>query len=231
MRLSRRLLFCLLILLLLFQAPLLTAAAPPIVYQYASKSGRAQVALTFDDGPHPRYTGEILDILKEFGVVATFFVVGENAQFYPELVRRAVEEGHEIGNHSENHYHVANMSQEALSADIDSCNRALEEITGQRPTLFRPPEGVCNDFVREICQRNQMTIVMWSVDTRDWAHTPVVEIYKNVQKNVKNGSIVLMHDFIGQKSPTPAALRRIIPMLRELGYEFVTVSQLLEGGE
>ena len=216
---------------LFWQASLLATAAPPIVYQYASKSGRAQVALTFDDGPHPRYTREILDILEEFGVAATFFVVGENAEFHPELVRRAVEQGHEIGNHSGNHYHVAKMSPENLTEDIEGCNRLLEQIVGQKPTLFRPPEGVCNDFVKEICQKNHMTIVMWSVDTRDWAHTPVEEIYKNVRQNVKNWSIILMHDFIGQKSPTPAALRRIIPMLRELGYEFVTVSQLLEGGE
>jgi peptidoglycan/xylan/chitin deacetylase (PgdA/CDA1 family) len=107
----------------------------------------------------------------------------------------------------------------------------LERLGGEKIRFFRPPEGVCTEAVKSYCEQNGMTIVLWSVDTRDWAHTPVGEICENVRKNAKNGSIILMHDFIGKNSPTPAALRRIIPMLQELGYEFVTVSQLLGEAE
>ncbi|MBQ8357168.1 MAG: polysaccharide deacetylase family protein [Clostridia bacterium] len=206
-----------------------TAAQAQVIYRYASKTGKAQIALTFDDGPHPRYTPIILDILKEFGIPATFFAVGVNVETYPQLIRRIVEEGHELGNHTYNHYHVAKMSTETLLRDISLCSNAIEKITEQKPRYFRPPEGVCNGDVKEICGNADMTIVMWSVDTRDWAHTPISEICNNVRHNTKNGSIILMHDFIGKNSPTPEALRQIIPMLRELGYEFVTVSQLLEG--
>ena len=203
-------------------------AKPQIVYQSASKTGNARVALTFDDGPHPRYTALILDILREYGVVATFFTVGVNVETYPKLIERAVAEGHEIGNHTYNHYHVPKLSDEALYQDIEACSNAVERVTGERPRLFRPPEGVCSDAVKSYCEREGMTIVMWSVDTRDWAHTPINEIYRNIRTNVKNGSIILMHDFIGKNSPTPQALRQVIPMLLELGYEFVTVSELLD---
>ena len=199
-----------------------------VIYRSTAKTERLRVALTFDDGPHPKYTPQILDILKSYGISATFFAVGENAELYPALIRRISAEGHEIGNHTYHHDHVGEMSIEALREDISSCNQALARVSGQKPRFFRPPEGVCNQDVKEICGALDMTIVMWSVDTRDWAHTPIAEICRNVRENTKNGSIILMHDFIGKKSPTPEALRRIIPMLLELGFEFVTVSQLLE---
>lgn len=206
-----------------------TGAEAQIIYRYASKTGQARIALTFDDGPHPRYTPQILDILKEFNVSATFFAVGENVEFYPDLTRQIIAAGHELGNHTYHHNHVAKMSLEDLKKDINRCNDSIEKITGTRPRYFRPPEGVCSKSVQEICNATNTTIVMWSVDTRDWAHTPISEICQNVRRNTQNGSIILMHDFIGKNSPTPKALRQIIPMLLELGYEFVTVSQLLEG--
>ncbi|MBE6554746.1 MAG: polysaccharide deacetylase family protein [Ruminococcaceae bacterium] len=202
---------------------------PNIVYRYVGKTDKKRIALTFDDGPHPRYTPQILDILNEFGVEATFFVVGTNAETYPELIEREQREGHEIGNHTYNHYHTAKMSAATLIEDILACSNTLERITGSRVKLFRPPEGVCTPDIKTHCEENDFTIVMWSVDTRDWAHPSVTEICRNVKEHVKNGSIILMHDFIGKNSPTPEALRRIIPMLQESGYEFVTVSRLLQG--
>jgi len=205
--------------------------AARIVYSFAGGTERPRIALTFDDGPHPRYTPEILDILKEYGVNATFFSVGSNAENYPALIKRIREEGHELGNHTHNHFHVAKLSRDQLCADIESCQRVLERIGNVKIRLFRPPEGVCSEDVKSYCEQMGMTIVLWSVDTRDWAHTPVWEICENVRKNVKDGSIILMHDFIGKNSPTPIALRRILPMLQELGYEFVTVSALLGEAE
>ena len=217
-------------LILLFPFAGNIAAEAQIIYRYASKTGPARIALTFDDGPHPRYTPLILDILEEFEIKATFFAVGSNVEAYSELVKRIAAEGHELGNHTYYHNHMAKMSLEELTQDINRCNDAIEKITGKRPRYFRPPEGVCTKNVQEICSATNTTIVMWSVDTRDWAHTPIEEIFQNVRRNTQNGSIILMHDFIGKNSPTPRALRQIIPMLLELGYEFVTVSQLLEGG-
>ncbi len=216
--------------LLLFFS-VLPAHAARIVYSFAGGTSKPRVALTFDDGPHPRYTPEILDILKEYGVNATFFSVGSNAENYPQLIARIREEGHELGNHTHNHFHVAKLSCEQLCADIESCQQVLERLGGDKIRFFRPPEGVCTDDVKSYCEQNGMTIVLWSVDTRDWAHTPVWEICENIKSNVKDGSIILMHDFIGKNSPTPAALRRILPMLQELGYELVTVSVLLGEAE
>ena len=216
---------------LLFASFVRVGAEAQVIYRCVSQTGRRLVALTFDDGPHPVYTPKILDILKAEGINATFFAVGENAEAYPELTARIVKEGHELGNHTYNHCHVGKMSKTALTEDIERCTEVIERISGEKPRFFRPPEGVCNDFVKEICGRDGMTIVMWSVDTRDWAHTPICEICENVKSNTRSGAIVLMHDFIGKNSPTPAALRQIVSILRGLGYEFVTVSQLLsEGG-
>lgn len=210
---------------------ILPTHAARIVYSFAGGTQKPRVALTFDDGPHPRYTPQILDILKEYGVCATFFSVGSNAENYPHLIKRIREEGHELGNHTHNHFHVSKLSREQLCADIESCQQVLERLGNTEIRFFRPPEGVCSEDVKSYCEQNGMTIVLWSIDTRDWAHTPVWEICENVKSNARDGAIILMHDFIGKNSPTPAALRRILPMLQELGYEFVTVSQLLGEAE
>lgn len=225
----RRIAAFLLAVITLFALPIKASAAPQIVYRHASRNGQKRVALTFDDGPHPRYTPEILNILAEYGVEATFFTVGSNAELYPHIIKRLLEEGHELGNHTYHHYHTVNVSGEKLKKDIIICNDTLERLTGEPVYLFRPPEGVFNEEIKQLCADRGYVIVMWSVDTRDWAHTSVTDICKNIKENVKDGSIILMHDFIGKNSPTPAALRRIIPMLQESGYEFVTVSRLLEG--
>ncbi len=204
-------------------------ASPKIVYKAASKATHKRIAITFDDGPHPRYTPEILDILAEYGAKATFFSVGVNAETYPKLIRRILAEGHELGNHTYNHYHTPKMDCEVLRRDILACSEALQKISGSEPHLFRPPEGVCTEEIKALCCERGYTIVMWSIDTRDWAHTPIADITKNVQKNATDGAIILMHDFIGKNSPTPAALRQILPILQEAGFEFVTVSELLVG--
>lgn len=206
-------------------------AAVPIIYSHATGAIKPRVAITFDDGPHPRYTKEILAILAEYGVCATFFAVGENAALYPDLIRAEVAAGHEIGNHTYHHKRASKQAAEDLQADVCACNRVLGEITGAPVRLFRPPEGVCSEALKCICSENGMSIVLWSIDTRDWAHTEPDAICENVKKNVRDGSIILMHDFIGKNSPTPEALRQMIPMLLGLGYELVTVSQLLEGAE
>ena len=207
------------------------AAEARVVYRYASRDGQPKIALTFDDGPHPAYTPRILDILKQYGVPATFFAVGENVEAYPEIVSRIQREGHELGNHTFHHARISEMNEAEIREEILRCKRSIEKLTKESLHYFRPPEGVCDPRLKTICEELDMTIILWSVDTRDWAHTPREEIVKNVKENTKNGSIILMHDFIGKKSPTPDALKIMLPMLRELGYDFVTVSQLLEAGK
>ena len=188
------------------------------------------VALTFDDGPHPTLTAEILEILKEYDIPATFFVVGENAKRYPSIVRRILADGHELGNHTYSHIRSDKVEKNVFEREILSCTETIHEITRQAPTLFRPPEGAINDNLRDLCKELDYRIVLWSIDTEDWRHTPPEEIVSRVIREVKGGDIILMHDYIGKGSPTPAALKKIIPALIARGYRFVLVSELLNIG-
>lgn len=194
---------------------------------YRHDNGSKKIALTFDDGPHYKYTAEILDILKEYNAKATFFVVGELAERYPELILRELSEGHEIGNHTWSHPKMSKLSTEQLNSEIMRTERLLNEIADYRPKLFRPPEGSFQKNVETLAEANDYTLILWTVDTRDWAHTPIEEIVQTVENDTRNGSIILCHDFIGRDSPTPGALRKFIPALIEKGFEFVTVSELL----
>ncbi len=197
-----------------------------VANRYAEKC----VALTFDDGPHPTYTAEILDILKENGTRATFFIIGQNAEQYPEIVLREYSEGHEIGNHTYSHPNMKALDVNKLDEEIEKTQKVIKDITGSEPRLFRPPGGYLkNDFVEATIDRN-CTSVLWSwrQDTRDWSCPSVNSIVKTVLGNIQNGDIILFHDFNGGKSPTPEALRIILPKLREMGYRFVTVSELMD---
>ncbi len=187
-----------------------------------------RIALTFDDGPHPRYTLQILDILAEYGIKATFFEVGENVRYYPDAAKRVAAEGHEIGNHTYTHPHIKNLNEDQLREETMKCESAIIDITGIKPKIFRPPEGVVDSAVKTWADRNGYSVVLWSVDTRDWAGTSVAEMVKNIDNNVKPGSIILMHDYVSRRSHTIEALKQIIPLLLNKGYKFVTVSELLE---
>lgn len=185
------------------------------------------IALTFDDGPHPRYTAQILKILYDNDAAATFFVVGENAERYPELVRAEFDLGFEIGNHTYSHLRTNEKSAGALYEEINKADDIICQITGQKPSLFRPPEGKHNNKTDEIIKKAGKKTVLWTIDTRDWAHTDKNKIIDNIKNNVKNGSVILFHDYITPPSPTPDVLCEILPYLKEQGYEFVTVTELL----
>ena len=208
-----------------FSAIICAAADSTAVYRHDNNSKR--IALTFDDGPHYKYTAEILDILKEYGAKATFFVVGELAERYPELILRELAEGHEVGNHTWSHPKMAKLTNDQLKNEILHTERLLNEIADYRPKLFRPPEGSFKKSSEELAESNDYTLILWTVDTRDWAHTPVEQIAEMVENETEAGSIILCHDFIGRDSPTPDALRKFIPALLDKGFEFVTVSELL----
>ncbi len=194
---------------------------------YKNPTQTKRIALTFDDGPHPKYTEKILKILDKYNVKATFFVIGVNAENYPEELKRIFLSGHEIGNHSYSHsskiYQGNNLENEMIK-----CEKTIENIIGLKPTLFRPPRGEFSTAIKEITLKNNYPVIMWSIDTRDWAHTSPESILNNIRKNIKGGDIILMHDYISGKNTTCDALNLIIPFLLEKGYEFVTVSELIK---
>lgn len=193
---------------------------------------RKVVALTFDDGPDPNDTPAILELLRRHGAKATFFVVGKRAEQYPELVRMEFEEGHEVANHSYSHSYFNRKSSEWIRGDMLKAEKTLLSITGTRPVLFRPPGGYYGDNVVRAASGADYRIVLWSwhQDTGDWDTPGVPHIVNKVLHNIRNGDIVLFHDFVYGETQTVKALQIILPRLREEGYRFVTVSELLTYG-
>lgn len=186
------------------------------------------VALTFDDGPHEVKTEKILAVLDKYKVKATFFVIGQNAEKNPQLVKKAAELGHEIGNHTYDHKSIYKLSGEILCEDVEKCSNVIKGITGKKPKLFRPPEGFMNDTIASAVAENGYDVILWKVDTYDWKGKSAAEISSNVIRSVKSGDIILMHDYIWRQSHTDQALDIIIPQLLERGYKFVTVSELID---
>ena len=193
----------------------------------ANRAASKKVALTFDDGPHPRYTHAILEVLREYGVTATFFVIGVNVENYPEAFEEIVESGCEIGNHTYTHKKVTSLGEAEIEAELDMTERAIIKHGGKKPTLFRPPEGAYDARVERITEARGYDIILWSIDTLDWAHTPPEKISSFVVSMLDRGDIILMHDYTSHGNSACVALRRIIPKLLELGYEFVSVSELI----
>ena len=207
--------------------PVTVLAGENVLYSWHPNESK-KIAITFDDGPHPVYTPEILSILAEYGVRATFFVVGENAEWYPELVRRELAAGHEIGNHTYSHANLRKSGYDTVLTEILDMENAVYENAEYRCHLLRPPGGLYGDPVCHAAEMLDYHVILWSIDTRDWAHTPRKTIVDMVLDQVKRGDIILFHDYIGGgDSPTPDAIRQIIPALLARGYRFVTVSELL----
>ncbi|QEZ69940.1 polysaccharide deacetylase family protein [Paraclostridium bifermentans] len=190
------------------------------------------IALTFDDGPDEDFTPQILDILKKNNAKATFFVVGQKVGWNPEIVKRAFDEGHEIGNHTFTHINVCNNSPEKLNSEIIKTQEIIKKVTGKEPTWFRPPYRAINESLFNLMKSKDMKVVLWSdFDARDWSNPGVGNIISTIEKNAKNGSIVLLHDYNSirnDKSQTIKALECIIPELQKQGYEFVTISDLVK---
>ncbi len=197
---------------------------------YSSGSGdEMRIALTFDDGPHPYHTGKILDILKRESVKATFFVVGENVQYYPDMFDRIISEGHEVGNHTDHHTFLTGLGESEVVKAIDGCDDAIYHHNEYSTRLLRPPGGRYDSNVLKLCALRDYTVVLWSIDTRDWAGTSAAEIENNIFQNIKDGDIILMHDYVSRRSHTEESLENVIPRLKQMGYRFVTVSELIEG--
>lgn len=180
-----------------------------------------KVALTFDDGPHPRYTQQLLDGLKERNVKVTFFIVGKNAAKYPEIVKNIAKDGHLIGNHTYNHVQLNTLSIEEQCIEVTKTNELLYNITGAYPEFIRPTFG---EWDKKLECSMDMIPVLWSVDTLDWTTENVDKIVKKGTKNIQDGDIILMHDYYD--TSVTAALR-IIDKLQSEGFEFVTVDDLI----
>lgn len=181
------------------------------------------VSLTFDDGPHPEFTPRILDILKQYGVQATFFELGMNAQRYPDLTRRVVAEGHIIGNHTWDHPRLTRLSDERFNEEIDHTTQLLESITGREVVCTRPPYGDSNPaLVAKLAQHGQVSVV-WSADSRDFEKPGVDAIVQHALSDLRPGSIILMHDAGGNRDQTIAALPRIIEGIRARGFQIAPV--------
>ena len=180
-----------------------------------------KIALTFDDGPHPYYTQQLLDGLKERGARATFFVMGKQAEAYPELVLRMQEEGHLIGNHTYSHVQLNKKNRESFKEELVRTNELLVGITGEEPQYVRPPYGSWDkSFESEL----MMIPVLWTIDPMDWCSSDVNGIVRKVTKKAEDNAVILMHD--EYKSSVTAALE-IVDVLQKQGYEFVTVDEIL----
>lgn len=182
---------------------------------------RPKIALTFDDGPNPSWTPLLLDGLAQREVKATFFLIGENAENYPELVKRIDKEGHLIGNHTYSHVEIAKLSDAQAYEEIEKANEVLSAITGKVPEYMRPPFG---SWQKELEKEVGMFPVMWSVDPLDWTTEDVAQIVNRVVTETQENDIILMHDCY--ESSVKAALQ-IIDILSQAGYEFVTVDELI----
>ena len=183
------------------------------------------IALTFDDGPHSTNTPALLDALKERGIRATFFLLGSQVDRYPHIVARMHEEGHVIGNHSFGHPILTNLSHNRIIEELERTSNSIEEITGARPTLLRPPYGIQNQQVRDIARDMGMSVIMWSVDPEDWRHRNADTVFANVLNSTNDGSVVLLHDVWPS---TIEATIRAVDAWAEKGFAFVTVDELFE---
>ena len=194
---------------------------------YRVETEKKVVALTFDDGPHPEKTLKILDVLGKYNVAATFFVIGKNAEYYPEVLKEVADAGHEIANHTYTHASLGKCSPDAIEREISSAEDSILGACGAKTKLLRPPEGSCSRDVMNIAASLGYSVILWNVDTRDWAHKSAGEIVFNVKKNVRPGSIILFHDYTVGENHTVEALDKVIGFLIEDGYEFVTVGELI----
>ena len=180
------------------------------------------VALTYDDGPNPIYTKELLQILEEENVHASFFMMGRQVENYPQVVKEVADKGHLIGNHTYSHVNVCQLSEERVKEEIQKTNELIYKSCGQSPEWFRPPFG-CNR--EKLISGMQMYQVFWNVDPLDWSVQNTGTIVNHVLKYVEDGDIILMHDAY---PTTIEATKILIPKLREMGYDFVTVDEMIQ---
>jgi peptidoglycan/xylan/chitin deacetylase (PgdA/CDA1 family) len=187
-----------------------------------------EIALTFDDGPSPVFTPQVLGILQHYKAQATFFCVGEWVHLYPGLVGQTFHAGNVIGDHTWSHPDLTKLSPDTVRWQLSSTSSAIQSAIGRQPTLFRPPYGATDATVAGIASQLGLLQILWTIDSRDWAKPGVNAIVDTVLNHATNRSIILMHDGGGDRSETIQALPLVLAALQQRGFTFVTVPQLLE---
>lgn len=180
-----------------------------------------KIALTYDDGPDPVYTEELLAVLEAENVRATFFLLGQEIAGQEETVKKMYAAGHILGNHTYSHVDLLGLSEWEALEQLRKTNEVIAACTGEYPQYFRPPFGRCSESINK---QISMLMIMWTLDTRDWECQDTGVIVENIVQNVKENDIILMHD--GYET-TVEATRQVIPILKEQGYTFVTVEELM----
>ncbi|MDQ6929123.1 MAG: polysaccharide deacetylase family protein [Candidatus Eremiobacteraeota bacterium] len=223
----------------LFEDPTNQMFGPTVV---SGPSDERVVALTYDDGPNPPYTDLILDVLKKERVHATFFLVGRAAQAYPKTVKRMAAEGHAIGNHTWDHAHLVVLRRSQMRTEMQRTDAAILRATGTRPHIMRPPFGARDWRVVDAMKRLGYAVIMWSVPLpNDWEYPGAPTIARRVVPNVKDGSIVVLHDgnrgqlcaarslnpHVCDRSEDIAATQMIVEQLKARGFRFVTIPELI----
>lgn len=197
-------------------------APAPAAPTPAPTTGNKVIALTFDDGPGP-YTAHLLDILDQYGAKATFFLIGSKVSGQASVVRSIQARGHQLGNHSWSHPELPKLSVDQIAGEIDRTNEAIRQATGVKPSILRPPYGAVNGVVLEQLRLRNMSSILWSVDTRDWADRNSQIVCSRAVAGARPGAVILMHD-IHQTSVN--AVPCILSSLKQQGYSFVTIQRL-----
>ena len=209
-------------------APASATLVSRLVPIYQVQESEKKVALTIDAAWGADKTPEILDILSEYGVKATFFLVGRWVREYPENTQMIFEAGHEIGNHSDSHPHFSQLSEAGMLDELQSTEAALEQLGVPRPTLFRAPFGEYDDRVMQAIQSQGYAVIQWTVDTLDWQEGRTAEqVLDTVYEKICPGGIILCHN---NAETITEYLPQLLEELQSQGYEFVTVSELIKEG-
>jgi peptidoglycan/xylan/chitin deacetylase (PgdA/CDA1 family) len=214
-------------------APVLARASAPAAMPRMAPTVRALpvtrkvVALTFDDGPNPRYTPALIRLLADNGARATFFVVGQEALRFPDLVRAEAKAGMEIGNHGMHHRLLRGLDEREVEAEASENAELIRSLTGRRPTLYRLPQGVGDTAARAVLGRLGYVLVNWSVDTRDYLRQSPEALVRRALRQLAPGRIVIFHDGGGNRQASVDAVRMLLPELRRQGYTVTTVGALM----
>lgn len=195
---------------------------------YCVQTDEKRIAISFDAAWGADKTDELLGILDEYGIKTTFFLVAFWLERYPEVAARIAAAGHEIGNHSATHPHMASLSTEQMKFELQSTHQLIKETTQQEANLFRPPFGEYNNLLLDTVEQLGYHTIQWSIDSLDWRPTTSADIVQRVTSKIAPGAIVLFHN---NAEHTPAALRPILDYCRQEGYEVVPISELLLKGE
>ena len=190
----------------------------------SSTQSSGPIYLTFDDGPHPTWTPQIMRLLDAYNARATFYVLGQWVQHYPWLTRQLADAGHVVANHSLSHANLARLSAQGVAHEIWSTQNLVENAIGRRPTLFRPPFGAANWTVRNQAARAGLSLELWDIDTNDWRLPGARAIADRVTANAYPGAVVLMHDGGGNRRQTVDAVELILWRLSRRGYTFAVMN-------